>query len=290
MDNPAPSSEQPSAKWHLFTAVHMGERVLAWTTRLLTAARYEAVESWIERAGHYGLIVAAGLGLFCGIAGALKWDALSPFLIGAVWLPFVGVAQFTAYKVMPAAKDMIRSAGSALSLQAMLACIALWSLLLGAIMLLGFTFGAIRLDSFSLFGIGIGLFLAYELVLWLCLNPALLNIDLRPASSIGGEALGIIAFKMKLNLRLVPILFGVGVMVGDFGLLACVINLFRGGMDSMAGLWPSALLVVGAAMLPLIGYVFFALGQLMLELARATLSLPGKLDALAGKQGPKNDA
>lgn len=269
--------------WNVFTAVAWSEGTLAWASRLLTTSRYEALESRIQKAGHFGLLAAAGLGLFCGIAGALKWDQLSPLLIGVAWLPCVGVAQYIAVHFAATSRDLIQSNETRLALNAFLKSIALWCLLLGVTALLSFTFIAIRLDSFSLFCIGIGVFLIFELVAWLCLNPSLLNIRILPAATTWEEATGILAFYLKAPLRLVPMVFGLGVIVGDFAMLAALINLFRGDMDSMAGAQPAAVLVVGSAVLPLVAYVLFHLNYLWLDLARALLSIPGKLDAIGKK-------
>lgn len=283
-ESPAVTPAKPkSPAWNIFSAVQWSDRVLGWTRRLLTEPRYEALESWVVKVGYYGLIVAAGLGLFCGIAAALKWDQLSPFFIGVAWIPFVGVAQYFASKFMSTSRELIKSTGTCLSLGSFLDCIALWSMALGIVALLSFTFAAIRMDSFSLFGIGIGICLILELVTWLCLNPPLLNICIQPAPANWEEALGIIAFHMKTHLRLVPIVFGTGVVVGDFALLNVVIRLFRGDLDSMAGAGTAALVVMVSALLPFIAYILFLLNYLLIDVLRAILSIPGKIELLSRK-------
>lgn len=277
------SVEQGKTKWDAFTAVRWADQALAWAKRVMTAARYETVESWVEKAGHYALIVAAALGLIYGVVGAFKWDQLSPALIGLVWIPCVGVAQFGAFKFSSTSRGLIRSSGSQLSSTAFLACLALWSLLLGVIALVGFTYGAVRADSLSSFGMGIVAFAACELLVWLCLNPSLLNISILPASTAGEEAIGVLTFAMKALLRLIPIAFGVGVIVGDFEILAAIVRLFRDAEYSVMGAAPAAWLVLGSAALPLIGYVLFVLNYLVLDVIRAILAVPEKLDAIGKK-------
>jgi len=170
-----------------------------------------------------------------------------------------------------------------LSSSSFLACLALWSLLLGVIALVGLTYVAIKSDSLSTFGTGIVVFAACELVVWLCLNPTLLNINILPASTAGEEAIGVLTFAMKALLRLVPIAFGVGVIVGDFELLASIIRLFRDQEDSVMGSSLAAWMVLGSAALPLIGYVLFVLNYLFLDVIRAILAVPEKLDYIGKK-------
>jgi hypothetical protein len=118
---------------------------------------------------------------------------------------------------------------------------------------------------------------------WLCLNPSLLNINILPASTAGEEAIGVLTFVMKTLLRLVPIAFGVGVIVGDFQILAAIIRLLRNAEFSIIGASSSAWLVLGSAALPLIGYVLFVLNYLVLDVVRAILAIPAKLDVVGGK-------
>ena len=283
MESTDTSVEQGATKWNAFTAVRWGDKALAWANHVMTAARYEAVESWVEKAGHYALIVAAGLGLIYGIVGAFKWNQLSPAITGVVWIPCVAVAQYTAFKFSSTSRGLIRSSGSQLSSKSFLDSLALWSLLLGGIALVGLTYGAIRADELSTFGSGIVAFAACELVVWLCLNPALLNISILPASTAGEEAIGVLTFFMKALLRLVPIAFGIGVIVGDFQILAGIIRLFRDQEYSISGASSAGWLVLGSAALPLIGYVLFVLNYLFLDVIRAILAVPEKLDVIAKK-------
>ena len=51
----------------------------------------------------------------------------------------------------------------------------------------------------------------------------------------------------------------------------------------MLGVTSSAWMVLGSAALPLIGYVLFVLNYLMLDIIRAILSIPGKLDVIGKK-------
>lgn len=283
MQSTETAKEQGTEKWDAFTAVRWGDKILAWVNRVMTAARYEAVETGVEKAGHYALIVAAGLGLIYGVVGAFKWNQLSPALIGLVWIPCVGVAQYGAFKFASTSRGLIKSSASQLSSSSFLACIALWSLLLGVIALVSLTYDAIRSDSLSTFGTGLVVFAACELVVWLCLNPSLLNINIFPASTAGEEAIGVLTFIMKALLRLVPIAFGVGVIVGDFEILAAIIRLFRDQEYSVMGSSSAAWMVLGSAALPLIGYILFVLNYLLLDVIRAILAVPEKLDVIAKK-------
>lgn len=281
MESTARSVDQTEKNWDAFTAVRWGDKILAWAQRVMTAVRFDAIENGVEKSGHYALIVAAGLGLIYGVVGAFKWNQLSPALIGLVWIPCVGVAQFGAFKFASTSRGLIKSSASQLSSTSFLACLALWSLLLGVIALVGLTYDAIRNDSLSTFGTGLVVFAACELGVWLCLNPSLLNISILPASTAGEEAIGVLTFAMKALLRLVPIAFGVGVIIGDCAILAAIIRLFRDQEYSVMGSLSAAWMVLGSAALPLIGYVLFVVNYLCLDVIRAILSVPEKLDVIS---------
>lgn len=283
MESTDTTGSQATKKWDAFTVIRWGDQALAWANRVMTAPRYESVESGIEKTGHYALIVAAVLGLIYGMVGAFKWNQLSPALIGLVWIPCVGVAQYGAYKFSSTSRGLIKSSASQLSSKTFLACLALWSMLLGVVALVGLTYSAIRMDSLSTFGVGIVVFVACELVVWLCLNPSLLNINILPASTAGEEAIGVLTFVLKALLRLVPIAFGVGVIVGDFEILAAIMRVFRNEDYSVMGASASAWMVLGSAALPLVSYVLFVLNYLLLDVIRAILAIPEKLDVIAKK-------
>lgn len=273
--------EPVAKKWDVLTAVRWGDGLLSSATRILSADRFVAAETRIEKAGHYALILSAALGLLYGISGAIKWNQLSVALAGLAWVLCVGVAQYVAFKFLSTIKGLIKNSGSRLSSTAVPTCLALWSLLLGLVTFAGLTYAAIRTDSFMTFGKGVALFATCELVAWLCLNPSLVNINILPVSSAGEEALGLYTFVWKAVLRLVPVAFGIGLIAGDLEMIVSIVQLFQNQGNSV---WaPPTRTILFFAALPLVGYLLFVASYLVLDCIRAVLSIPEKLDTLAKK-------
>ena len=152
-------------------------------------------------------------------------------------------------------------------------------------MLLAFTF----LPLYAPILLGIGAVIAFGYLAILSLHPAALGLSMVPEVSLGEEAIGIISFLLRVLLRAVPVLFGLGVIIGGLG-LAWVCGL---GLGASRAEGPSDYILLMAAgvrrllyasaALPLVAYLAFLLGNLILGLWHAVLSLPAKVDGLAAK-------
>src|SRR5690606_7630780 len=116
--------------------------------------------------------------------------------------------------------------------------------------------------------------------------------------SAGEEAIGIITTFFKATLKLVPLIFfllavvgGVTLLAGFFGERAAAA--VSRGVAAMVPVPVDALpyglvgsgIVVFACLVPLVGYFVFLLQYLLLDVMRAILSVPAKLDAL--QRGPR---
>jgi hypothetical protein len=265
-------------------AERWGDRALEWVGKMLSEGRYDATETFIEKIGQYALMVAAVVGLLHGIVGGIKSDSLSNFLMGLGWVPLVAIMQYVAAKFSSAGDLLIRSSPSELSSRAFLLCIGLLSMVVGLLLPVGLTVAAIRTDSWSLFGMAVGIFVICELVVCLCLHPNMLNIEISPVFGAGQEAIGVLTFFIKVPVRLVPIVFGCGAILGTLGMGWALIDLFRGsGQFNVLNL-PAAEVVLAAAAVPLVYYILFILCYLNMDLIRAVLSVPAKLDALKDRR------
>jgi hypothetical protein len=105
--------------------------------------------------------------------------------------------------------------------------------------------------------------------------------------SAGEEALGILSFFAKALLRVVPIGFGVGTLVGAVGMAIGTFGVLFTGSDSLrhAALLPGKRpldLIILCTCLPFMSYAFFAFYNLTIDVLRAILVLPEKIDK-AGK-------
>ncbi len=112
------------------------------------------------------------------------------------------------------------------------------------------------------------------------LNPASVNVTAGADISAGEEALGIGMFLVKLR-RLVSFLFGVGSVIG----LCTVVYLFylvfaREPLFLIGPAQQMAYSVLGVALGPFLSYLGFALSYLLVDLLRAILRTPARIDAL----------
>ena len=117
----------------------------------------------------------------------------------------------------------------------------------------------------------------------LALHPALLNVRIDKAASAGEEAVGIVSLVLRSIFRLVPIIYSLGMVIMSLAFVVATIYLFKGGSDSAKGVFigmsQQQLLFVIAA-IPVYGYLLFLFYSLFIDIFRAVLVLPSKLDDL----------
>lgn len=245
---------------------------------------FEDISKILTRVGDYGLPTAAVLGFVLATTVAIQADGFAPFVYGLGWILAVVLLRYIAASFSNAGEGVLKNSRSQLGSLAFPNCFALILLVVGLLLLFGLLFRAIQLESLRLLWLGLGGFLVCEFLAWIGMNPVLTEVTLNPRISPGDEALGILSFLLKAFLRLVPIGYGIGVVVGSLSLLANLYNL-------LADDWPpsvafaagmrSADLVLTAGALPLTGLLTFLLAHLVINVLRAILAVPLKLDHLA---------
>jgi hypothetical protein len=131
---------------------------------------------------------------------------------------------------------------------------------------------------------GLGMFVFLEFLALLAFNPKEVTIKIVKSNSAGQEAIGIITFFIKAFMKLIPIFFGVLVVVWTIMLFIAFIGLFGSapGNAWMRGNW-YAVQILNAVLLPFIAYIIFVLLYLCIDVIKAILSVPEKLDKLAKK-------
>ncbi len=142
-------------------------------------------------------------------------------------------------------------------------------------------YGLINGGPFLEFGYCLG---ATAVLLFACgiaLHPSTVNVTAGTDMSAGEEALGIGMFLVKLPVRLVPFLFGVGSVVG---LCAAIYLLYLVIAKDLFFVTEQAhdiaRSVLGVGLIPVLVYVGFAVAYLLVELLRAILRTPGRIEAL----------
>jgi TRAP-type C4-dicarboxylate transport system permease small subunit len=120
------------------------------------------------------------------------------------------------------------------------------------------------------------------------LHPKIVNVDVGEGSA-GEEAIGILTTFMKAKLKIVPLFF---FLLAVMGALIVLAGFFGDRMAAsfaqyvpipMGGLpfgFVGAALIVAACLVPILVYFIFLIQYLILDVIRAILAVPGKLDAL----------
>ena len=242
--------------------------------------------------GQYAVLLGGALGFIAAIIAAIRHNSFGLFLAGLAFLIALAVAQFAAVKFLDASDKLIESTPSKLSSLAFLDCVGLLTILAALIVLLGGIVGAIKGGGVSVLIVALVSATLLTIFSAVSLNPKLAPVESGSASA-GEEAIGILAFFLKGMLKLVPLVFALFAVVGALILLvgmfapnsSFVILLSQAlpvvPIPGLSGPGLSGLgVVLTAALLPIITYFMYLIASLPLELWRAILSLPGKLDSL----------
>jgi hypothetical protein len=250
--------------------------------RILTEGGLDATDRIARQAGHLAYIAAAVLLVLAFMILGVRSDSFRIFFAGLLIIPLVAtVLHFLAVLFLDAGTSLLRKSPSELASPAVLTFAALLFLLGSLGCLLMGIYGLVTGAPF----IQVMIWLAGCFVLlYACavaLNPGAVNVAAGADLSAGEEALGIGMFLVKLPIRLVPFLFGVGSVVGVFAalyLLYLVSTQEPLFVSDTASQFARGILSV--ALVPFLAYLGFALSYLLVDLLRAILRTPARVDAL----------
>ncbi len=265
--------------------LRMLDSILSWFKRCLSKQRLSSIDDTSKKMGHIALIVSAFLIFLFGVIYSIKSGEGAAFVAYLLVFPVVLIAQYVAVKFLDAGTSLIEKTPSNLSSRALPDCFALLALIATIIALVGGSAAAIMQESLVPFGTGLGASLIFLYMLGAALNSSTLNVEVTGDASAGQEAIGILSFLLKLNLRLVPFVFGVGGVLGTLGVIAALIQVIRANEFTVAmvqiNAWGTFMFVLAIALLPLAVYLSFLIYYLLLDVLRSILTVPGKLDRLA---------
>ena len=260
--------------------VRIIETLLNWDRKVFPAPVFEKVVDWFAKAGFLGLVAAQILSAVFFVIAAIKvqgefWSSLC-YGIGAIAL--LAILQFTADRFLSADRAMIEHSPSRMGSGAFLECVAVLSEIAGIAAFIYFVVQAKQLSQWSLLWNGLGTWVLLDALAHIALNPAMVNLSIAGDVRAGDEALGILSFFAKAMVRLTPIAFGVGVIVGCVFLAWADVELIKDATP-LPG-YSAVRLLCLCACLPLASYVFFAFYHLSLDLMSAILAVPRKLDEM----------
>ncbi|MDX1631504.1 MAG: DUF4339 domain-containing protein [Thermoanaerobaculia bacterium] len=247
----------------------------------ISADLLDTVDRWAKAVGSIALLVAALFLLLGFLIVGIRGENTGLIVGGLLGVPIVTIlAHFIGAMFLDAGRSLLRESPSALSSPSFLTCFGLAAFVGSVLTVLGGIVGAIAGDPTALLA---GLALAVVLLYagGVALSPESIHVDVEGEASAGEEAIGVLMFLFKLPLRLVPLAFGAGLVVGFF---ASAILLWKSMtaepcLAQMTAI-PTATGVFGVAVLPFLAWVVFLLLYLQVDILRAILVIPGKLDRL----------
>lgn len=253
---------------------------------VLSEKLFEFLKKWLLILGNCGFYIASVLALLIGIIAAIRLESFEAFITGLAYALGFFILQYVAVKFASAGDKLIENNKTGLSSAAFLDSMGLLFMIGGAIALLFNSYLAIKLGAFAPFLNGLAAFVVLELFALLALNPKSITLEIVPETSAGQEAIGIVTFFLKSFMKLVPIMFGVGIIVTTVLMFIHSFGLFKEGMG-MSFAWMRVMgdfqSIAGIALLPLIAFIIFVFVFLAIDVIRAILSIPSKLDKLAKK-------
>lgn len=250
--------------------------------RGLTESGLGAADLVARQTGHLAYVLAAVLLVLDYLVLGIRSDSFRLTFGGLLLIaPAAILLHYVAVLFLDAGFSLLRKSPSELSSPAIL---SFFALLFFAGSVLSFALGVYGLilgGSLLSFGYALGL---AALLLYACgiaLNPATVNVNPASGLSAGEEALGILLFLLKVPVRLVPFLFGVGAVVGVCAAVYLLYLVFtQAPVFLVEQAHQIAHGVLGVALLPLLAYLSFVVSALLVEVLRAILRIPGKIDSL----------
>ena len=258
------------------------DRFLEYLQQKSWSNRINKGEEICSRIGLYGIYFIGLAGFIFSLCLPLKISGFRfgyAILIGICVLLAAIFLNFAAYKMLPSLKLMIDGTPVRISSPAFFTVSAVLSGIFGLLVLAASSIMAVQRGDFGSFLYGLLVFVCAEYMMMLLLNPSLLKVDVVRNVSAGEEFIGILSFFMKAMLKLIPLIFAVSMLFGAYQILAM---LFTGYINfaqfygDVRSLYNTAM----AALLPLSGYLLFLFYYFAIDLAKALLAIPEKLDKL----------
>jgi hypothetical protein len=259
------------------TSIHILDRFLNWIRKVCPPETFDKIADWCAKYGHAGIVAAQVLVVLFFIVKAFKTQSIGEGL--GVLIHGIGVAlllvilQYTADKFLHAGKRFIESTPSRLSSSAFLDCSALLLEISGLLIFLG-----MATEGWVNALLGLAIWSLLEAIALTAMHPEMVNVSIEEDVKAGEEAIGILSFFAKSVLKIVPIAYGVGAIVGAIALVLAGFSLLKGN-PADAGNDAIALIIVFAC-LPFVSYILFMVYHLFIDILQSILSVPRKLDKM----------
>lgn len=269
---------------HLFMT-SVVEKLVGFLRKILSQKLLDFCIKWLFVLGNWAIYLVAVLAILFGLIGAIRLGggSFGFFLSALIFVIGILVAQYIAKRFAHAGETLIENNPSKLSSSAFLDCVGLLAILLGVGAFLYGVYQAIRIPAFDPLLQGVVVLITLALVALIAFNPKTITVNVGEEASAGQEAIGIITLFIKKFMRLVPIIFGIALIYYTVIYFIGALGLFSNAKMGMAATEMGQLhySLIAAALIPFIGYLIFIFAYLLIDIIRAILSIPGKLDKLS---------
>ncbi len=256
--------------------------VLATVSKILSPER---INGWLKAArdyGQYAVFAGMALTLVYALYAAIRTNEFRLFGAGVGLVLALMVGQFAAGRFLGAGDKLIENTPSRLSSGAFLECVGLLALLFAAGTILAGLAACVAMRSAAPLVPALVVALLWGTKGGIALHPRMVGVAQEGGGSAGEEAVGLLLFFLKAGLKVVPLAFA---LLAAAGCVLILLSFFMESPSFWAGIavvpgmeGPSLLLA--ACLLPLAAYFLFLLASLLLDVIRAILIIPGKLDSL----------
>ncbi len=272
---------------------------------LISARVIEKTVSVLATAGGFCLLAYVGLYLLFSLCIGAKKEAIEAVVGGGITAIILVAIQYAAWRFTRALESLIKTTPTQLNSTAVPDTLGLLFFAggimtfvmgifdpIGMTVLMNYVGILFSIDNETIkWGItiagGIGFTCILMLMAMICIQPTGMNISIcKEEMSAGQEAIGVIAFLMKASARVVVASFGLGVMIATGALLLAFVPLFQDNgireaeMAAESSLWVAK----RCGLMPLYIYLLLLVWFVAGDVVKAIISLPGKLDRLAGDQ------
>lgn len=258
--------------------------------------------------GQFGLWAGAAVAILAGAAAGLRQSDPTVIFSGIAFAAVLVIFQYAASRLLFVLERWDRLVHAQLGSSAPTDGLSLISLFAGTAGLVLFTVIAFRSGTPNLLFVALGVFIVFAYLSLSMLNLEGMNIAIVPETSPAEEALGLLQFFLKMILRITPVLFGTLILLGFFQLLTALIlglgevrnvapddfeqfdKAFNRRLLGLAFEVSGRIFLILGGLVPVVTYLVFVFGQLVLALLASVLAIPARLEQLERDRSEVTDA
>lgn len=278
-----PSRHRATHGWHPLDVVIDAARDQCPADLAATLSKFAG------QAGIYLLYAAAVVAPVSGLLISTRTGAFPP-VVAAIALGISLIAlQYVGGRLLAACESAIQANTSVLPSLAIPDCafvLCVVGTALGAMSLIGV---AISQGEMNPFFSALALLVVGGFTALVVIEPAGINVAVDSECGAGQEAVGVLTFFVKVLLRCAPIAFVAAVAFATWGVVSFTFALLRAPSEQVPLMVAfrsplTATTLLAAAAVPVYAYVLLLLYYLTLDVLSAIVSIPRKLDAIAGRE------